>query len=198
MDVRGRRLEADLYEGTTGGWRARIRAMIAPMDSFGDVLLLLRRLKTDGIVSDYAIGGAMAVSFWTEPVATQDLDVVITLPAPAASDLDPLREVFTWLRELGIGFTGEHAMVAGVPVQFLLAWNSLVADGVEHAVDLPYRPDDPESPMLRLIPPTYLVAIWQADPAANTSRRRERAAMLREAGLVDEALLAALLSGHRR
>ena len=37
------------------------------MESFGDTLSTLARMKADGVVDDYAVGGAMAVSFWTEP-----------------------------------------------------------------------------------------------------------------------------------
>ena len=163
------------------------------MDSFGDVLVVLARLKADGVVDDYAVGGAMAVSFWTEPVATQDLDVVVTFKTEQYP-LDPLRPVFTWLDAQGFRLDGEHALIAGVPVQFLVAWSSLVEQAVEQAADVPYDPSDSASPVLRLIRPTFLVAMWQADPGADTPRRRERAAMLREAGLVDEELLGALLS----
>lgn len=170
-----------------------IREMIPAMDSFGDVLVVLARLKTDAIVEDYAVGEAMAVSFWTEPVATQDLDVVVTFRAEQ-HPLDPLRPVFNWLDAQGFRLDGEHAMIAGVPVQFLVAWNSIVEQAVEQAADVPYDPSDPASPVLRLIRPTFLVAMWQGDPGADTPRRRERAAMLREAGLVDEKLLTALLS----
>ena len=49
------------------------------MGQFRDVLLLLSRLKAEGVIHDYAIGGAVAVSLWAEPVATQDLDVIVTL-----------------------------------------------------------------------------------------------------------------------
>jgi hypothetical protein len=163
------------------------------MDSFGDALKVLARMKADRVVEDYAVGGAMAVSFWTEPIATQDLDVIVTVAADTRP-LDPLRDIFDWLKANGFQLDGEHALIAGVPVQFLIAWNPLVTDAVKTAQVVPYDPADPDTPMLRLIAPTYLVAIWQTDRGADTPRRRERAAMLREAGLVDEDLLAALRS----
>ncbi len=50
---------------------------------FRDVLLLLNRLKTEGVIHDYAVGGAVAVSLWAEPVATQDLDVIVTVAGDA-------------------------------------------------------------------------------------------------------------------
>jgi hypothetical protein len=161
------------------------------VNTFADVLRVLDALKHDAVVGDYAIGGAMAVSFWAEPVATQDLDVIITL-AGAADVLDPLRPLFDWLQQAGIVVDGEHALIAGVPVQFLVAWSPLVEEAVHQAVERPYDPSDPASPSLRLIEPTYLVAMWTLDRSADTARRRERVAMLGEAGLVDDPLLETL------
>jgi len=160
---------------------------------FRDVLLLLSRLKAEGVIHDYAIGGAVAVSLWTEPVATQDLDVIVTI-AGDAHPLDPLRPLLDWFDQHGQAFEGEHILIAGVPVQFLVAWSPLVREAVATAAETVYDPADPQSPTIRLIRPTYLVAMWQADQGADTPRRRERAAHLREAGLVDETLLTELLS----
>jgi hypothetical protein len=159
--------------------------------TFADVLRVFDALRRDGVVNDYAIGGAMAVSFWAEPVATQDLDVVVTLPG-GTDALDPLRALFDWLRQAGIPIEREHALIAGVPVQFLVAWSLLVEEAVRHAVERPYDASDPASPSLRLIEPTYLVAMWTLDRSADTARRRERVVMLREAALVDAPLLETL------
>jgi hypothetical protein len=152
---------------------------------FRDVLLLLNRLKAEGVIHDYAIGGAVAVSLWAEPVATQDLDVIVTI-AGDAHPLDPRRPLLDWFNQHGQPFEGEHVLIAGVPVQFLVAWSPLVREAVATAAETVYDPADPESPTLRLIRPTYLVAMWQTDQGADTPRRRERVARLREAGLVDE------------
>lgn len=163
------------------------------MGQFRDVLFLLGRLKAEGVIHDYAIGGAVAVSLWDEPVATQDLDVIVTI-AGDRHPLDPLRPVLDWFNEHGHAFEGEHVLIAGVPVQFLVAWSPLVREAVDAAAETAYDPADPQSPMIRLIRPTYLVAMWQTDQGAYTPRRRERAARLREAGLVDDTLLTALVS----
>jgi hypothetical protein len=160
---------------------------------FRDVLLLLNRLKTEGVIHDYAIGGAVAVGLWTEPVATQDLDVIVTI-AGDAHPLDPLRPLLDWFNQQGQALDGEHILIAGVPVQFLLAWSPLVREAVATAADAVYDPADPQSPTIRLIQPTYLVAMWQADRGADTPRRRESGARLREAGLVDDTLLTDLIS----
>jgi hypothetical protein len=162
---------------------------------FADILRLLERLKDEGIVADYAIGGAMAANFWDEAVATQDLDVVVVFPAPV-SPLDPLRPIFDRLPVTTYPRRGGHIEIAGVPVQFLPAWSPLAARAVREAHEGPYDPDDAAAPPLRVITPTHLTAMWQADGGALTPRRRERIARFREAGLVDETLLKELGSNQ--
>jgi hypothetical protein len=166
------------------------------MFQFADVLRLLEQLKREGVVADYAIAGAMAANFWDEAVATQDLDVVVVFDPPSPP-LDPLRPIFDRLPEATYPRRGEHVEVAGVLVQFLPAWSALVARAVREAHEGPYDPDAATAPCLRVMTPTHLAAIWQADAGALTPRRRERIARFREAGLLDEALLGQLLSGER-
>lgn len=163
------------------------------MFHFGDILRLLETLKREGVVADYAIGGAMAANFWDEAIATQDLDVIVVF-ATTPSPLNPLRPIFDRLPAAEYPRRGEHVEVAGVPVQFLPAWNDLVADAVRHAYEGPYDAGDPSGPRLRVVTPTHLAAMWQRDAGALTPRRRERIARFREAGLLDETLLNRLLS----
>lgn len=163
------------------------------MFHFADVLRLLERLKAEGVVADYALAGAMAANFWDEAVATQDLDVVVLFKTPA-SRLDPLRPIFDRLPEASYPRDGEHIEIAGVPVQFLPAWNSVVARSVQDAHEASYDPDDASAPPLRVMTPTHLAAIWLSEASALTPRRRERIARFREAGLLDDALLTRLLS----
>jgi hypothetical protein len=160
---------------------------------FADVLRLLDQLQDEGVVADYAIGGAMAANFWDEAVATQDLDVAVVFGTPP-SPLDPLRAIFDRLPEPRYPRHGEHIEIAGVPVQFLPAWSPLVERAIREAHDVVYDPDDAASPRLRVMTPTHLAAIWQSDAGALTPRRRERIARFREAGLLDDDLLGRLLS----
>ena len=43
------------------------------MRNFTEALAAINRLES-GVVTDYAIGGAMALVFWSEPIPTFDLD----------------------------------------------------------------------------------------------------------------------------
>jgi len=54
-----------------------------PVD-FSAAVAAVERMKREGVITEYAIGGAMALVFWTEPVPTFDLDVFVLLPGESA------------------------------------------------------------------------------------------------------------------
>lgn len=167
-----------------------------PVDSFASILRWLDGVVSAGVIEDYAITGAVAASIWDEATATQDLDVAVIVAQGGHSALDPLRPVLAWLDEQGYQFEGEHVVVSGVPVQLLPAWHPLIEDAIRAAVDIPYRGDGIEpGARMRLVAPTYLVASWRL-PGAQSARRAERAQRLRDAGVVDEALLAELMARY--
>lgn len=159
--------------------------------AFADVIRTFDRMQADGVITAYAIGGAVAYIIWDEPIATQDLDVVILVAAETQA-LDPLRPVLDWLAVHQIPLDGEHALISGVPVQFLPAWHPLVEEGVRDAATVPY-----DGVPMRVLRPAYLVASWEIDPAADSFRRRERAARLIEAGVVTRGDVDALLARFR-
>lgn len=43
-------------------------------------LKILNELEQDGVLSRYAIGGAMGATFYVEPLLTFDLDIIVLLP----------------------------------------------------------------------------------------------------------------------
>jgi len=52
-------------------------------------------MKDDGVIEDHAVAGAMAILFWTEPVPTFDLDVLVFLPASDEAILS-LDSLYRW------------------------------------------------------------------------------------------------------
>ncbi|HEX6640684.1 MAG TPA: hypothetical protein VF215_06200 [Thermoanaerobaculia bacterium] len=69
------------------------------MDDFGAALAAIRELKEEGVVTEYAVGGAMAHAFWSEPTTTFDLDVFVLLQSSGIiTDLGPIYE---WARKRG-------------------------------------------------------------------------------------------------
>ena len=153
------------------------------MNSLGDVFRVLGDMRRDGIVANYAVGGAMAVLFYAEPTRTYDLDVFAVLKDPVSLD-----SIYAWARDRGFAIDAEHVLIHGVPVQFLPAYNALVEEGVATAKELIYE-DIP----VRVVDPVRLVALALQ---AGGARRRERALQLMEQEGFDRELLQSVLAKH--
>ena len=82
------------------------------VSSLSDVFRVLTRLREEGIVTDYAVGGAMAVLFYAEPTRTYDVDVFALLPADTMESLAPLADIYRWAQREGFDLEGEHLMSA--------------------------------------------------------------------------------------
>jgi hypothetical protein len=157
------------------------------MASFENTLRTVNAMKDTGVISDYAIAGAMALTFWIEPVPTWDLDLLVFLPQSSGPivSLDPIYE---WAARMGYTSEKEHIIVDGVPVQFLPSYSELTDEAIRTAVDRQYRGVD-----IRVVTPEYLIALFLL-PSARTAKRQERAAALRDNAVVDRQRLADLLT----
>jgi len=87
----------------------------------------------NGVVADYAVGGAMALVFWSEPVPTFDLGVFVLL-------------AFDWALRTGYREQAEHIIIA--------VHNKLVEEAVASAAELDF-----EGQPVRVIRPEYLIAL---------------------------------------
>jgi hypothetical protein len=157
--------------------------------AFADTLRALNALKAEGVVEEYAIAGAMALVFWTEPVATWDLDVLVFLP-PAPGSLVSLEGIYAWASARGYATQKEHVIIEGVPTQFLASPGRIGDEAVETAATLDY-----DGVAARVVLPEYLVALYLL-PEARTAKRRERAAMLLEWPGLNRDRLNAILEKH--
>jgi hypothetical protein len=79
-------------------------------------LSVLNDLESRGLLTRYAIGGAMALLFHTEPVATFDLDIFCLIPE--AGPIGTLSPLYETLRQDGHTVEAEHVLIASIPVQF--------------------------------------------------------------------------------
>jgi hypothetical protein len=69
-----------------------------------ETLELLNQMKLEGILTEYAIGGAVASIFYIEPATTYDLDVFVRLPEESESTLLIMKPLFEWLESKGYKF----------------------------------------------------------------------------------------------
>ena len=88
------------------------------MKSFADTLAAINAMKAEGVIEEYAVAGAMALLFWTEPVPTFDLDVLVFLP-PSGGPLVSLEPIYRWASARGYSTVLEHILIEDVPTQFV-------------------------------------------------------------------------------
>lgn len=132
------------------------------------VLRALEDLVAEGVLESYAVGGAVAATYFLEPISTQDVDVFVRLPAePGRTILDPT-PIFAFLSRRGHQMEGEYVMIEGWPVQFLAPPGVLGEEAVEQAetVDVGGFP-------VRIVGAEHLAAI-----ALATGRAKDKARLL--------------------
>jgi hypothetical protein len=151
-------------------------------------LQVLNVLEEEGIISHYAIAGAMGATFYAEPLLTFDLDIIVLLPQ-TQSGLLTLSPLYEALRGRGYMEEGECVLIEGIPVQFLPAYNVLLEEALREARIMSY-----ETTTTRVLRLEHLLAICVQTGRA---KDRERVRMLREQAQIDEAYLFQILHRHR-
>ena len=130
------------------------------------VAQLLLEMLNSGVITNYAVFGAIAQMRYTAPVATLDADVLIAVPVP--DRLDVLAPIYEFCRERGFEDQGETIRVGSWPVQFVPAFNPVTTAAMEHA-DVA----DFEGVPLRVVRADYLAVI-----ALSTGRAKDFARIL--------------------
>ena len=90
------------------------------MPDIEKTIAVINRMVEAETIENYAPGGATAVIFYTEPIATEDLDVFIHI-RPGENVLTEFQPIFDYLGDSGYAVKGGHFYVEGFPVQFLPA-----------------------------------------------------------------------------
>lgn len=150
-------------------------------------LQVLNQLEAEGVLGRYAIGGAMGATFFVEPLLTYDLDIFVLLPE-TASGLLSLEPLYTALRQRGYVEEAEFIHIEGVPVQFLPAYNALLEEALDQAVEVPY-----EDVTTRVLRAEHLLAICLQ---TGRSKDRDRVRLLIDEAPLDHDYLQAILQKH--
>jgi len=150
-------------------------------------LAVINRMKEQGIISDYAVGGGMASMFYMEPSLTYDLDIFCVIPGDGKS-LNILEGIYKWAGRSGYKTYKEHLIMEGLPVQFIPAYNDLVGDAVGNAAEKKIG-----RVKARVVPPEYLIAIM-----LQTSRKKDllNAGKMLEEAKIDTGKLARILKKY--
>ena len=150
-------------------------------------LKVLKDIEKQGLIERYVIGGGIAVLYYAEPVLTYDLDVFCLLPTEKEG-LITLSPIYEYLRKKGYSVHGEHVAIEGIPVQFIPAYNALVEEAVNEAVEVKYK-----RVKTRILRAEHLLAIMLQ---TYRSKDRERTLLLLDEAQVDMAYLENILERH--
>ncbi len=108
---------------------------ISSVSLIAPVLKVINRLRDNRLLEEYAIGGGMAVLYYTEPVLTYDFDVICVFPESGLL-VDP-SPVFEYLKNEGYVFGKEDRVsIEGIPVQFIPVSKGLVEEAMRNAVNV--------------------------------------------------------------
>jgi hypothetical protein len=153
-----------------------------------DVIEMLNAMVKERVIEAYAIGGAVAATFYLEPVATVDVDVFVGLePKPGSAIVDP-QPIFAYLAARGHGMEGEYAMIGDWPVQFLAAGNPLVEEALKEAA----------TTVVDGIPTRVFTAEHLAAICLQLARAKDKARLLQfiEAGVLDAHRFQSIVQKH--
>lgn len=150
---------------------------------------VINALVEEGVIEDYALGGATALLFYAEPALTYDIDIFIILHAEQDNnkliDLSPLYKSLEAKRYFP---EKEHVIIEGVPVQFIPVYNPLIEEAVTQAVLANY-----EGIKIKILKIEYLLAIMID---TNRPKDRERIHQLLDDVSLNQNLLDEILQRH--
>src|SRR5580658_2344258 len=97
---------------------------------------VVNQLRDEGIISRYAIGGAVGAVFYIEPIQTQDLDIFIYLEPPPGKFLVTTEPITERLKKMGYTLWKEDKLIVeNWPIQFIPASKTIEREAIDHAVE---------------------------------------------------------------
>lgn len=147
---------------------------------------LLNDMVEAGIITAYAVFGAVAQMRYTEAVATLDADILVGVPEPEALDL--LSPIYSFCKGRGYQPAGEAIRVGDWPVQLIPAFSSLTSEAMQEA----------ELTEIDGIPIRVVSAVYLAVIALSVGRSKDfaRILALRESGAASDDAIATLACKH--
>ena len=147
---------------------------------------LLNEMRSEGIIKDYALFGAVAQMRYTEPVATLDADVLVGIQA--LDRLDLLGEIYAFCFARGYTTEGESILVGVWPTQFVPTFSPLTQEALEQAETVDF-----EGTSFRVVGAAHLAVI-----ALSVGRAKDftRILALIESGSVTRKEISQLAARH--
>ena len=150
--------------------------------------VVLNEMVRDGVIENYALAGAVGATFYVEPFATQDIDILIKMPR---SERGLISEVpgLSYLRDRGFSeISGEGVVIENWPVQFIPVSDPLTEEAYLNAE--PSKLDDVTVPVVLA---EHLVAIMLQ---VGRPKDLARIHMFLSQGAVDQEALSEIIKRH--
>ena len=151
-----------------------------------EVAKLLNDMLDAGVISDYAVFGAIAQMRYTEAVSTFDADILVSVPNDEAFAI--LSPIYAFCAKKGYLPEGEAIRVGDWPVQFIPTFSKLTCEAIRHA-----DCGEIDGTPLRVVRADYLAVI-----ALSVGRAKDHARILAllECGATTREQIEALASLH--
>ncbi len=151
-----------------------------------EVAKLLNEMVQSGVITEYAVFGAVAQMRYTEAVATLDADILVAVPDMDTMDL--LGPIYAFCKARRYEPEGEAIRVGDWPVQFIPAFSKLTESAMREAEAAKI-----EGTPLRVVGADYLTVI-----ALSVGRAKDlaRIVAIREVGAATDARIAELAAEH--
>jgi len=150
------------------------------------VFKVINKMYQEGTLKDYAVGGAVATIYYTEPFATKDIDIFF-IP-PEKDKIILLTPFYDFLLKKGYKTYKEYIMIGEVPIQFIPTATELEKEAVEKAISVKYK-----NIGVKILRPEYLVAIFLD---VFRAKDRDKLIKLLDQAKIDKALLKNILARH--
>lgn len=122
---------------------------------FKDIIRVINKMQEEGVISRYAVGGAVGAAFYVEVVRTADVDIFVPIhqePGRIIVTLDPFKN---YLEARGYQMKDEYWEIEGTIVQFMpIEQDPLLMEAVSQP-----REFDVEGVRTFVFSPEHLVAV---------------------------------------
>jgi hypothetical protein len=153
-----------------------------PSTNLGAVIDVLEDMQNAGIISGYAVGGAVAAILHDEAISTVDLDVFFFFTEPPTGLILSLEKIYDYARRNNFTFNADFINIHGWLVQFVEASHSpLWTEAVETAETMTI-----DERAAKVIDREHLAAMWIFAGRKKDIRKIE---MFDEAGTMDAKIL---------
>ena len=158
--------------------------------NIGKVIGVLDDMTQEGVIQQFAIGGAFAAILYDEPISTIDLDIFFLFAGTPSDSILSLSAIYDYAKKRGFSFDYEFINIHGWLVQFVEASNNeLWKDAIESARTL-----NADGLNFRVIGPEHLAAMWLF---AGRPKDYQKIAQFWASNRLDRLKLVDILERHR-